>query len=315
MKTFKVTVLMTLTVLGVVLGGGRAWGCRSDLGCQLNGVCDLAASTCRCDPAWKAPNCSALNLQPTSAHGDLRIQNVSTWGMTVLPKLPGGGEWHGLYAEMTKGCGYTLPPSIQPSIPPSLSLALFFSLLALSTEQRPRSFLCHFSPCPPLLRGRKATLPLFTHMHTRLGFRLTSWETNSRISHAVAPTPNGPWTRKGTVRSACPRSPRHRHKLKTGPLSRTQNGTLRAPTVSPRRDHPRCSVPSSIPPPLPWTAIQVLGVWAHTPSAAVARDGTILLFHMGSGETPGTALPGSREYNASCEAGRSPCGTPTSTSP
>ena len=148
---------------------------------------------CKCDAAWRGPACGELNFKPTNkAEGVLRIPNVSTWGMTVLPKQSTDAEWHGLFAEMSRGCG------------------------------------------------------------------LTSWETNSLISHAVAPTPDGPWTRKGTA----------------------------------------------------------LGVWAHTrPTrrprsslAIVARDGTIVLFHLGSGGGGG-ALPGSREYNASCSAGRSPCGT------
>lgn len=94
-------------------------------------------------------------------------------------------EWHGLFAEMTRGCG------------------------------------------------------------------LTSWETNSIVSHATANSPNGPWVRRGTV----------------------------------------------------------LDVWAHAPSAVVAADGTIALFHLGSGNTPNASLPGSREYNATCTKGRSPCGT------
>ena len=157
--------------------------CTTNLNCSLNGVCEDGA--CKCDAAWRGTACGELNFKPTNkATGDLRIPNVSTWGMTVLPKQPADAEWHGLFAEMSRGCG------------------------------------------------------------------LTSWETNSLISHAVAPTPDGPWTRKGTA----------------------------------------------------------LGVWAHTPSAIVARDGTIVLFHLGSG-VGGGALPGSREYNASCSAGRSPCGT------
>jgi hypothetical protein len=82
------------------------------------------------------------------------------------------------------------------------------------------------------------------------GCGLTSWETNSVISHATSSSPHGPWAREGTT----------------------------------------------------------LGVWSHTPSTAVAHDGTILLFHMGSG-VGGRALNGSREYNASCAGGRSPCGT------
>ena len=82
------------------------------------------------------------------------------------------------------------------------------------------------------------------------GCGLTSWETNSFISHAVADSPAGPWVVED----------------------------------------------------------RALGIWAHTPSAAVAHDGTILLFHLGSGVN-GSALPGSREYTATCHDGYSPCGT------
>ena len=180
--------------------------CTTALNCSLNGVCDAATGSCACDAAWRGPACATLALLPTGPHGDLRLTNTSTWGMTVFalpanttagshpasvdrdPRVAtegGAWEWHGLFAEMSKGCG------------------------------------------------------------------LTSWETNSIISHATAPSPDGPWTRRGTA----------------------------------------------------------LGVWAHTPSAAVARDGTVVLFHLGNASTPDAALPGSREYNATCSAGRSPCGT------
>ena len=138
-----------LTHAVAAAAAAAAGSCASDLDCSLNGVCS-DDKVCVCDAAWKGPACSTLDLQPTGPTGDLRLPNVSTWGMTVLPKGAGDQEWHGLYAEMTRGCG------------------------------------------------------------------LTSWETNSQIAHATAPTPAGPWTRQDTV----------------------------------------------------------LGVWAHTPSAAVARDGT-----------------------------------------
>lgn len=176
-------MVLMLTHAVAAAAAAAAGSCASDLDCSLNGVCS-DDKVCVCDAAWKGPACSTLDLQPTGPTGDLRLPNVSTWGMTVLPKGAGDQEWHGLYAEMTRGCG------------------------------------------------------------------LTSWETNSQIAHATAPTPAGPWTRQDTV----------------------------------------------------------LGVWAHTPSAAVARDGTIVLFHLGSG-VGGGALPGSREYNATCTTGRSPCGT------
>lgn len=59
----------------------------------------------------------------------------------------------------------------------------------------------------------------------------------------------------------------------------------------------------------PWSRQGVTsGVWSHNPATAVAADGTILLFHIGSG-TGGRALPGSREYPAKCRDGYSPCGT------
>ena len=137
---------------------------------SLNGICNVTTGHCHCDAAWQGPACAELALLPTSATGDLRLPNVSTWGMSVLYH---SGEWHGYFAEMSRGCG------------------------------------------------------------------LTSWTTNSFVSHATAATPNGPWQRRGTA----------------------------------------------------------LGVWSHTPSATVAADGTILLFHIGNGENPSAALPGSREYN------------------
>ena len=82
------------------------------------------------------------------------------------------------------------------------------------------------------------------------GCGLTSWQSNSLIAHAVAPSPNGPWQRVG----------------------------------------------------------QTSGVWSHNPATAVAPDGTLLLFHIGSG-SGGKARTSSRESSQQCRGGSSPCGT------
>ena len=123
--------------------------CNSNLNCSLNGLC--VDGVCVCDAAWRGPSCAALALLPTGPTGDLRIENTSTWGMTVFPMRQTGDndsistgrangsngsdewQWHGLFAEMGNHCG------------------------------------------------------------------LTSWETNSFISHATAPSPGGPWSRQDTV--------------------------------------------------------------------------------------------------------------------
>lgn len=50
------------------------------------------------------------------------------------------------------------------------------------------------------------------------------------------------------------------------------------------------------------------GVWSHNPATAVTPDGTLLLFHIGSG-SGGVARNGSRESSQQCHGGYSPCGT------
>ena len=82
MNTCHIKTAASVVVVLLLAGASQVQACRSHLECQLNGVCDLPSAACRCDPAWKGPNCSALNLLPTSATGDLRIPDVSTWGMT-----------------------------------------------------------------------------------------------------------------------------------------------------------------------------------------------------------------------------------------
>ena len=168
-----------LRLLPLLLAPLASAGCATDLDCALNGKC--TAGACVCAPAWRGPGCQTLALQPAPPTSDLRLPNVSTWGMGTVHTH---GAWHGFFAEMEEGCG------------------------------------------------------------------LTAWETNSLIAHAVAPSPNGPWKRVG----------------------------------------------------------ETSGVWSHNPATAVAPDGTLLLFHIGSG-SGGTALKGSREYSALCRDGTSPCGT------
>lgn len=59
----------------------------------------------------------------------------------------------------------------------------------------------------------------------------------------------------------------------------------------------------------PWRRVgQASGVWSHNPATAAAPDGTLLLFHIGSG-SGGEARNGSRESSQQCHDGSSPCGT------
>jgi hypothetical protein len=174
--------LRPVPALLVLLCGAQrgAAACTNNLDCRLNGNC-TSSGVCICSPAWTGPECATLNLQPTAPTGDLKLPNVSTWGMGSVRV---GGKWHGFFSEMEEHCG------------------------------------------------------------------LTAWETNSLIAHAVADTPSGPWKRVG----------------------------------------------------------QTSGVWSHNPATAVAPDGTLLLFHIGSG-SGGAARNGSRESSQQCHNGYSPCGT------
>eukprot|EP01052_Picozoa_sp_SAG31_P039082 SAG31_NODE_5345_length_2595_cov_1.212340_2_plen_550_part_01 len=76
--------------------------CSSDLDCRLNGHC--TAGICRCSPSWIGADCSQLNLQDASPTADLRLPNISTWGMGTIFTA---GEYHGYFAEMEANCGLT----------------------------------------------------------------------------------------------------------------------------------------------------------------------------------------------------------------
>eukprot|EP00928_Gymnodinium_smaydae_P057759 TRINITY_DN40983_c0_g1_i1.p1 TRINITY_DN40983_c0_g1~~TRINITY_DN40983_c0_g1_i1.p1 ORF type:complete len:461 (-),score=2.93 TRINITY_DN40983_c0_g1_i1:131-1471(-) len=76
------------------------WRCRSDAGCQLNGVCN--DGQCDCFPQWAGANCSSLRLG-TSLRGYAgRSPRTSTWG--GHPVKGDDGFWHLYAAEMTQHC-------------------------------------------------------------------------------------------------------------------------------------------------------------------------------------------------------------------
>ena len=85
------------------LRNGSSGTCSSALDCRLNGRC-TDAGVCACAPSWTGADCSRLALQPGPASGDLRLPNVSTWGMGTVYH---GSQWHGYFAEMEDHCGLT----------------------------------------------------------------------------------------------------------------------------------------------------------------------------------------------------------------
>merc|ERR1719410_371464 len=58
-------------------------GCMYD--CGLNGDCDKATNTCKCDNGWKGPHCTTLDVRPIPA-GKIGYKNASmpTWGGEVM---------------------------------------------------------------------------------------------------------------------------------------------------------------------------------------------------------------------------------------
>ena len=78
--------------------------CDTALDCQLNGEC--VAGKCVCDPAWKAANCSTLNLLPAKVgqgYGQ-RGSSTSSWGGAVIHD-PVTRKYYMHVAEMVNHCG------------------------------------------------------------------------------------------------------------------------------------------------------------------------------------------------------------------
>ena len=89
--------------------------CTTDADCSLNGVCEGAApltprgnsgggKTCVCDPQWKGPSCSVLNLVPVSSVAPAYpppslFNNTTSWGGSVVKDV-NDGTYHMFAAEM-----------------------------------------------------------------------------------------------------------------------------------------------------------------------------------------------------------------------
>jgi len=97
---------MLAQLLSVAAAAAVAGKCATEEDCSLAGLC--VAGVCRCDAAWKPPNCVAMNLLPVnkSAMGyDRGLKNASTpSGFQSLASWGGqsvfeDGEWHMIMAD------------------------------------------------------------------------------------------------------------------------------------------------------------------------------------------------------------------------
>ena len=80
-------------------------GCRSDMDCQLNGICDTQQHVCKCDTGWKGGVCGDLDLFPGAvAYGcppesvdpdprSVHSCNVTSWGGGPPIFNPETKEW------------------------------------------------------------------------------------------------------------------------------------------------------------------------------------------------------------------------------
>ena len=92
--------------LALSLSAAAAAPCASPLDCALNGDCG-ADGSCVCDAGWRGDDCSALDLLPAPQASGLHVENVSSWGGSVLPYVdPATGETT-LFASVFEVCGLT----------------------------------------------------------------------------------------------------------------------------------------------------------------------------------------------------------------
>ena len=103
---------MVLCIL-LLAASGHA-GCRTDVDCSLNGICNISTGQCACDPSWSGDACNTLLLlpaaSPTAAHvpglhtREADGRNTSSWGGQVLWD-PSTGLYNMWAAEMINNCG------------------------------------------------------------------------------------------------------------------------------------------------------------------------------------------------------------------
>ena len=100
----KKNVTMKMLLLCLVMYFSISFACETDLDCSLNGAC--MNGVCDCDAAWKGDQCHELYQLPTSVTGDIKVENVSTWGAGTLQNKV-DGKFHLYAAEFVGNCGVT----------------------------------------------------------------------------------------------------------------------------------------------------------------------------------------------------------------
>ena len=73
--------------------------CTVDLNCSLNGLC--VSGACVCDPGWRGPTCTVLDLKPAKRANGYHIPGTSSWGGSVIKS---GGIYHMFVEELVNGC-------------------------------------------------------------------------------------------------------------------------------------------------------------------------------------------------------------------
>ena len=105
---FSSLFISVLSIFSMLLETSMS-SCTTSLDCSLNGDC--VTSTCACDPAWKGPTCSSLNLLPLAPsqaiNGVYRPPHHRTsWGANVLFSTE-DQLFHMFVAEMKGKCTLT----------------------------------------------------------------------------------------------------------------------------------------------------------------------------------------------------------------
>jgi len=109
MFTFFRSSTLALTLILVTVAD-TSTSSSSLSSCSLNGVYNSKTLTCQCDPAWKGPTCSELNLVPMEPSrvqsGAYRPGKRTSWGANVLQSKE-DGLYHMYVAEMKGNCTLT----------------------------------------------------------------------------------------------------------------------------------------------------------------------------------------------------------------
>ena len=103
--------MLGYAAVAAVLGAAMTSPCTDDEGCELNGICDVATGSCKCETAWGGETCSTLQLLPAK-HG-AGYRNYTRTTTELQTSSWGGGAifdeetalWNMYAAEIMEGCG------------------------------------------------------------------------------------------------------------------------------------------------------------------------------------------------------------------